>query len=188
MYLSCPPPHQNVMPTILVSLIHHLLATYPAQGPFHQHLDSIPHRVFPKSCEARKWVNTLATSLRSRHYVSLERETRQSTISRVLGQDGQQLDSDSLGALAVFTAVDNLRAKARETAWSVMRVAYRELSCHTESTSTRSWLEQSLLLQSAISESYTITLDNWLGQQNSIGAIRAKEGVEGRWIVCKTRP
>ena len=86
-----------------------------------------------------------------------------------------------------MVAVDSLRAKVRETAWTVMRSAYRELACHVGSMDTRNWLERSLCLKSTISESFTIPLEQFLDQQSSLGTIRAKEGVEGRWIVCKIR-
>lgn len=188
MYLSCPLPHHNITFAIIVSLIHHLLVTYPTQGLFQQHLDSIPHHLFAKYSEARKWLITLAACLRNRHYTSFERETRRSTTLRVLGQEDKDPDSVHLGLLAIFVGIDGLRAKARESAWSVMRVAYRELVCHAEYTNTRNWLERSLCLQSAVSEACNVSLDHWLRQQNAVGSIRAKEGAEGRWIVCKTRP
>ena len=151
-------------------------------------MDSIPHQLFPKDSAARKWLNSLATCLRKRQYAVFDRETRRSTILHALGlQEEVPGLSEHLGLLAVLAAVDSLRAKARETAWTVMRSAYRELACHVDSTNTRSWLERSLCLASTISEAFTIPLEQFLDQQNSLGAVRAKEGIEGRWIVCKIR-
>ena len=188
LYLSCPVHGQYVTPAILVSSIHHLLAKYPSQGPFTQHMDSIPHQLFPKDSAARKWLTSLATCLRKRQYAVFDRETRRSTILHTLGlQEEVPGLLEHLGLSAVLAAVDSLRAKARETAWTVMRSAYRELACHVDSTNTRSWLERSLCLGSTISEAFTIPLEQFLDQQKSLGAVRAKEGIEGRWIVCKIR-
>ena len=189
LYRSCPVYSQYVTSAILVSSIYHLLANYPSQGPFTQHMDSIRHQLFLKDSAARKWLTSLATCLRKRQYAVFDRETRRSTILHALGlQEGDPGLSEHLGSLAVLAAVDSLRAKARETAWTVMRSAYRELACHVDSTNTRSWLERSLCLGSTISEAFTIPLEQFLDQQNSLGAVRAKEGIEGRWIVCKIRP
>ncbi|SRR6266550_848622 len=188
LYLPCSEHSQHVTFTILASSVHHLLAQYPSQGLFHQHLDSIPHQLFPKDSKARKWLTSLASCLRKRQYAMFERESRRSTILRVLCLQEEELGlSKHLGSLAVLVAVDSLRAKARETAWTVMRSAYRELACHVGSMDTRNWLERSLCLKSTISESFTIPLEQFLDQQSSLGAVRAKEGVEGRWIVCKIR-
>lgn len=188
LYLSCPVHSQNVVPAILVSSIYHLLAKYPSQGPFHQHMDSIPHQLFPKESAARKWLTALAACLRKRQYAVFERESRRSTILHVLGLEEEEPRlSEHLGSMAVLVAMDSLRAKARETAWTVMRSAYRELTCHVDSTNTRSWLERSLCLGSTSAEALTIPLEQFLDQQNSLGAVRAKEGIEGRWIICKIR-
>lgn len=168
--------------------MHQLLVTYPSQGPFHQHLDSIPHQFFPKDSSARKWLTSLASHLRNRQYASFERQTRRSTTLDILGLEARDCNPEEhLGLLAVLAAVDNLRARIRETAWTVVRSAYRELACHVESVNTRSWLERSLCLQSSTSDIFTVTLEQFLEQQRLLGAIKSKEGVEGRWIVCKIR-
>ena len=80
--------------------------------------------------------------------------------------------SEHLGLLAVLVAVDSLRAKATQT---VMRSAYRELACHVDSTNTHSWLELSLCLGSTISRAFTIPLEQFLDQQNFLGAVRARD-------------
>ncbi|PFH49947.1 hypothetical protein AMATHDRAFT_146437 [Amanita thiersii Skay4041] len=192
LYLSCPSPHPNVMPAILVSLAHHLLVSYPSQGPFQQQLDSIPTSVFPKTSVARLWIASLSASVRTRDYAKFEKLSRQTSILHALGlpenslpQSGSGQKSD-LGLLAICASIDALRHRTRETTWSVMRSAYRELACQSESQ-TRSWLERSLCLQSNLSSQSTMALDDWLQQQSELGTVRPKEGVEGRWIVCKIR-
>ncbi|KAK2465382.1 hypothetical protein APHAL10511_002736 [Amanita phalloides] len=186
LYLTCQTPHENAaVLAALVSSMHYLLANYPSQGPFHQHLDSIHHRLLPKDSKERKWLTSLAAYLRNRQYASFERKSQKSAILHVLERKEQ--NTEDLGLLAVFTAVDGLRAKARETTWTVMRSAYRELACHAGSADTRDWLERSLCLRSIISEASTIALERFLEQQSSLGAVRARQGIEGRWIVCKIR-
>ncbi|KAF8628590.1 hypothetical protein AX15_003814 [Amanita polypyramis BW_CC] len=186
LYLSCPGPHRNIVHAILVSSMHHLLTEYPSQVPFQQYLNFIPHHLFPKESAARKWLTSLAARLRSCQHVSFERETRRSTILRVLEQESSEPEGN-LGLSAVLAAVDGLRAKARDSAWTVMRSAYRELVCRADSMNTRRWLERSLCLQSTVSETFTVSLDEFLEQQKLRGAVRAKEGVEGHWIVSKIR-
>ncbi|KAF8627424.1 hypothetical protein AX17_006239 [Amanita inopinata Kibby_2008] len=188
LYLSCPAPHQNLIFTIFVSLIHQLVINYPSQGPYVQQLDSIPLCLFPKDSEARKWIASLSASLRTRNYVRFEEQSVRSTLLRVLGlqQEQESKLETNLGLLAICTAVDGLRIKVRETAWTVMRSVYRELTCHVESE-TRDWLGRSLCLHSVLSEDFAISLDHWLEKQHSLGAVRPKEGVQGRWIVCKIR-
>ena len=85
---------------------------------------------------------------------------------------------------AFYAVVDTLRAKARESTWTVIRSAYREISCHADSP-TRDWLAKSLALQPVLPDSDSATLDQWLQGKSSLNQVRQKEGVEGRWIICK---
>ena len=85
--------------------------------------------------------------------------------------------------------VDSVRAKARATAWLVIRSAYRELHCvpppvdvPVVAASTSEWLARSLALHPAEAMK---AVDIWLEQKCAEGEVRRKEGAEGRWIVCK---
>lgn len=95
--------------------------------------------------------------------------------------------SSNLAKKALFSLVDALRGKAREATWSVIRSAYRELSCHAEAEGTRDWLMRSLALYSVFPDASGVSVDEWLEKQTRLGRVRPKEGAEGRWIICKIR-
>lgn len=192
--------HRNRLPTVLISLVYHLVATYPSQRAFSQHFDMIPSSFMPKNSGARKWISSLSSCLRSRNYFKFEELTHRSTILRLFEDTTtaepvillaslsiSARESQTLVQRALFSLVDSLRKKARETAWDVIRSAYRELSCHADCQGTRDWLTRSLCLQSIVHDGHDLTMDQWLEQQSSLGRVRRKEGVEGGWIVCKVR-
>jgi hypothetical protein len=83
--------------------------------------------------------------------------------------------------------LDALRKKARASFWGVIRGAYREVSCNPNFEDTRSWLSRSLCLESILSEDLTLEPEAWLDEESTVGHTRRKEGVEGKWIICKVR-
>lgn len=95
--------------------------------------------------------------------------------------------SPSLAQRALFTLVESVRAKARISAWNVIRSAYREISCNAESEDTHAWLMRSLCLQSVIYDGHSVEPEQWLEQQSAIGHVRRKEGFEGRWVLSRVR-
>ena len=202
LYLSSPPPHHNCTITILVSLLHHLVATYPSQLSFRQCLDEIPSSLMPRSLETLQWINSLSWSLRTRNYIKFEELTRLSAISQLFTVSGTDTDtlSTALASLSIVpdnnnslprrafeVLVDNLRRKTRATTWNVIRAAYREFSCATaaEESGTPDWLARSLCLRRLLPYEVAIDADMWLEQQSLLGYVRRKEGTDRRWIVCK---
>ena len=98
--------------------------------------------------------------------------------------------NSDLGPRALLFVVDSLRRKAGDSAWDTIRSAYRELSCDPSSLGTKTWLRKSLCLDSVIlgdSSSSDSELESWLEQKIPLGHVRHREGVEGRWIICKVR-
>ncbi|KAI5981716.1 hypothetical protein EDD15DRAFT_2331110 [Pisolithus albus] len=81
---------------------------------------------------------------------------------------------------ALCVLLSRLRAKARDRAWVIFRSAYREMS--EEDKLTR-WLERYLALESVGSAS----LGGIEEEREKDGHIRRKEGVVGKWVVCKVR-
>lgn len=101
---------------------------------------------------------------------------------------------DDLALEAMCVLVDGVRAKARATAWLVIRSAYRELHCVSSPAdvpvahaSTSEWLARSLALRPLGCPGIEATkaVDVWLEQKCTEGEVRRKEGAEARWIVCK---
>jgi hypothetical protein len=192
--------------TTLISLIHHLVAAYPSQSTFRQHLLSLPYSLLPSDSGSRLWIISLASCLRSLNYSKFEQMTRPSSFLSLLGVTHEpdrkkssetvptstseltSYSSLNLAKRAFHALVDSLRIKAREKTWDVIRSAYRELACHPESGASRDWLERSLSLPSIVPACSGICVDEWLERKSQEGQVRKKDGAsEGRWIVCKVR-
>ncbi|KAJ3535086.1 hypothetical protein NM688_g7027 [Phlebia brevispora] len=208
MYLPYAALPSSSLPATIVSLVHFLLTAYPSQSRFFEHLGSLPSTFLPRSSDARHWLWDLARALRQRNYARLEQLTKRETFSEFL-KDGianrpppsnqsQPVGPENLPLDAVCTLVDALRSKARETIWTVIRSAYRELSCPKSSNGsdevespTRVWLRRSLVLLPltvlANGQNNISVVDDWLEKRKERGELRPKEGVEGRWLVLKAK-
>ncbi|KAJ7430958.1 hypothetical protein B0H11DRAFT_2133273 [Mycena galericulata] len=192
---ACP----NCVQAVLVCLLYHLVAAYPSQREFHAFLDSVPKAFFPDTSAARAWIKSLAAYIRARNYAKIDRLTQMSALPI---NDQEQLSLEqTLAALslssgsdaelpkkAFFHLVGCLRSKTRDMAWTMMRVAYRELSCQADpQLDTRVWLERSLGLLSGVPGGHDIPLEEWLERESGLGHIKKKDGIDGRWILCKPR-
>lgn len=193
--------------TILISLLHHLVAAYPSQNTFRQHIESLPPSLLSPTSELYLWMASLASSLRSLNYFKFEQLTRPHAFSHLLVslQEPEAKESPAssiasasipdsfqssinLATEATHVLVDSLRTKAREKTWQIIRSAYREFASHPESKTTRQWLERSLALTSVVPGARGIELDQWLDKKSEEGQLRKKDGAaDGRWIICKVR-
>ncbi|KAJ6504603.1 hypothetical protein C8R47DRAFT_1102894 [Mycena vitilis] len=183
-------PHSNCVITVLVSLLHHLVAAYPSQREFHAYIASVPKPFFQDGSAARTWITSLAGCIRARNYAQNDILLRRSALPDDAGISSSALSESKqdLPRKALYHLVESLRHKTREMAWTVMRSAYRELSCQVDPLlNTRGWLERSLVLRSDIPLGCNMDLDEWLDQQSGLGHVRRKDGVDGRWIVCKPK-
>ncbi|KAF7364895.1 Pre-mrna-splicing factor cwc22 [Mycena venus] len=184
-HLPSTEPHSNCVETVLICLLHHLVAAYPSQREFHAFLASMPKAFLPDGSLARVWITSLAGYIRARNYAKIDKSTQISALPVAAVPKESKPD---LSRQAIYHLVDFLRNKTREMAWEVMRSAYRELSCQVDpQLDTRAWLERSLGLLGSIPGQYNISLDEWLNRESGLGHVRRKDGVEGRWIVCKPR-
>ena len=131
-----------------------------------------------------------------RNYAKFGSLSDKKSVLEVIGESTTTLDENwihansDLGTRALLFVVDSLRRKAGDSAWDTIRSAYRELSCDPSSLGTKTWLRKSLCLDSVIlgdSSSSDSELESWLEQKIPLGHVRHKEGVEGRWIICKVR-
>lgn len=194
LYISTPSPHPNCLATILVSLIHHLVSTYPSQSLFQQYLGDIPPSLLPRKSDASKWINALSRSLRTHNFIKFEELTRLSNITPFLDPQ-RKLSSSSestpsyhgvadLPRQALYEIIESLRVKARSTSWDIIRSAYREVSSGSE---TGDWLARSLFLKSFRPYGPTVGAEQWLEQQSPLGHVRPKEGIINRWIIYKVR-
>lgn len=184
--------------SVLVSLLHHLVAQYPSQGTYFQQRDSLSGGLLNADSEVMKWMASLTRSLRLRNYAKFATLTQRSHVIALLqpflntdqatqaSPVGPKSDSD-LGLKAILNLLDALRKKASITAWTVIRAAYRELSCGSTPSETGAWLSRSLCLDTLLDSDFSVDAERWLIDKIPAGHIRRKEGVEGKWIVCKVR-
>lgn len=213
LYSSLLETPETVRIASLLSLLHFLNSGYPSQSRFDDHKATLPSTFLPKSSEQGQWVVALARSLRTRNYARLHRLTENTTLLDLLSasthavivtsdlkhsQNKSSTVHRDLAQDALFTLVNSIRAKARNTTWLVLRSAYRELHCDVMMDdasgvlSTKDWLFRSLCLPSV---SIKITgdaiiasrVDEWLKEKQVAGEVRPKEGLENRWIVCKVK-
>lgn len=177
---------------VLVSLLHHLV-TSPTT--FCQHLRRKASSIILSSSPEYGWLLSLATALQLRNYSRLAFLTRSESWSpfvQGIGHSKQPSDPPKTGHPnvaygAVEMMVNKIRLKSRESSWPVLRSAYRELVCQPGS-STIPWLVRSLKLSDGCQDSRAgVTVADWLRSKASLGQVRQKEGVEGRWIVSKER-
>lgn len=200
----------------LLSLLHFLVSGYPSQGRYHEHLSSLPSSLFPRGSPASSWLRDLTRALRSCNYTALEQLTSRSTCERILAttshikpsSDAQPTNRPTpvtksystfidLPLEASCTLLDALRTKARHSTWLVLRSAYRELALHKptepDPTSTRLWLYRSLALDTVLRSAPSKpdeppdVLESWIQERQAQGDLRPKEGVAGRYIVCKPK-
>jgi len=184
-------PPQPSIHSVFCSLLHHLVAYYPSQGQYHQHLHSIDKFVLPRGPGAFTWFTCVAKCLRTRNYVKLATLTQKSRVLETISQASKTSNArpvnPTLGLDALLYLLDNLRQKAAETTWNVLRSAYREFSLDFGAEGTKIWLVRSLSLESVCDDDRSMKPDEWAETKGSVGHIRRKEGVEGCWIICKVR-
>jgi hypothetical protein len=125
-----------------------------------------------------------------RNYARLAVLGNNSGISNIISQGlkttNLQIAYPNLAHDAVLCLLDALRQKVAETAWSIIRSAYRELSTDEAAEVTRAWLVRSLSLESVCDGDRGIGAVEWLESKVAAGYVRKKEGQE-RWVVCKAR-
>jgi len=200
LYLASPPPHENRTLSILISLLHHLVVDYPSQKSYRQHLDTIPPTIFPRESVGFQWITSIAGSLRVQNYALFGRLLRRPMVLKAISNSdddlvvvlkplaisAQQEISHTLPQQAILGLVDSLAQKSRTTTWEIIRSAYREISCNV-SEPEQGWLQRSLGLLPLAPYGRKMVGEEWLEGQEALGHTRRKEGVAGRWIVCKVR-
>ncbi|KAJ7256778.1 hypothetical protein B0H12DRAFT_1111668 [Mycena haematopus] len=188
-HLPSTEPDRNYVESILVCLLHQLVTAYPSQREFHASLASVPTAFFAEGSSARVWIISLAGCIRAQNYAKIDKLTQIAALPAGATVSSSALPQNKeLPRKALYHLVASLRSRTREMAWTVLRSAYRELSCQVDpQLNTRPWLDRSLGLRSDIPGQCSISLDEWLDRESGLGHVRRKDGVEGRWIVCKPR-
>ncbi|KAJ7851590.1 hypothetical protein B0H14DRAFT_2761208, partial [Mycena olivaceomarginata] len=180
-HLPSTEPDGDYVETLLVCLLYQLLTAYPSQREFRASLASVPTAFFVDGSLARVWITSLAGCIRARNYAKIDKLTQIAALpvgdATALAALPQRSNRE-LSRKAVYHLVNSLRNKTREIAWTVMRSAYRELSCQLDpQLNTRAWLERSLGLVSDIPAECHIDLDEWLDRESNLGHVRRKDGI-----------
>ena len=176
------------------------MADYPSQRSYRQHFDTIPPEIFPKESVGFQWITSIASSLRVQNYALFGRLLRRATVLKAISNSDddlvvalkplaistQQEISYTLPRQAILGLVDSLAQKFRTTTWDIIRSTYREISCNG-SESAQDWFQRSLCLLPLAPYGRKMEGDEWLEGQSALGHTRRKEGIAGRWIVCKVR-
>lgn len=177
---------QPPISSVLILLLHHLIAGYPSQKTYFEHLSCLSPNVLDRTSEAYLWISTLAASLRTLNHIKVEALSRHDAYKQFLSVSKSSDETDDelvrLSQDAVHALVERLRSKARDKAWVVLRSAYRELSASEE---TQTWMAKCLLLSTEQTSGSGLSLQEWMDGRCRDGHLRPKEGAVGRWIVCK---
>lgn len=179
---------QPPISSILISLLQHLIAGYPSQKTYFEHLSCLSPNVLDRTSEAYVWISNLATSLRTLNHIRVEALSRHDVYKHILSVSKSPIETNDelvrLSQDAMHALVERLRSKARDKAWVVLRSAYRELSASEE---TQTWMTKCLLLSTEQTSASNLSLEEWMNERCRDGHLRPKEGAVGRWIVCKVR-
>ncbi|KAJ3986838.1 hypothetical protein F5890DRAFT_1551900 [Lentinula detonsa] len=181
---------------IIIALLNQLVLSYPSQTSYRKSIQSIPSSLLQPSSKSHRWITNLSLSLWSNNFCRFDKLTRQPFLDSVFSELLPDLLSAEFTSLSISSrpikadrdlvrnafhhAVDRLRVRVRNSAWTIIRSSYRELSCNAESE-TREWLIRSLALDASPQDS--CSLDTWLAEKRVAGHIRPKEGIDGRWII-----
>jgi len=187
---SAPQPFR--LTSILISLLHQLVISFPSQRSYLERIKYLTPNLLERPSSAYLWISTLARSLRTLNFVQFEQLSQPDAFEHLLPPSRPVPPSNTsasavlrdLPQSAVNELVFRLRLKARDESWRVVRNAYREISLSDE---TQLWLGKRLFFDSFGSEATVVRFDEWVRERCRDGQLRPKEGVEGRWMVCKAR-
>lgn len=172
--LSSKVDSDEVFPALLLCLLHHIVTDYPSQLSYRRFYDTLPLSVASQHEKSIDWVKSLSASLRCYNYTKIEQLSRPTNVAQLFQS------APELARKALHITINKLRENVRNTAWRVIRSAYREIACQPDCQETRVWLQRSLLLDEN-------RLDKWLDEQSALGHVRPKENIPGRWILSRVR-
>lgn len=184
MYLECPGPHSQCRIMVTTALLHTILSRYPSQKDYRQLSSDLPSNFLPPNSKERRWLDSLSSSLRASNYAKFEALTTPISLSAIMNDEGTRYPNIMKDAF--LHIVDTLRAATRSGTWQVIHSAYREFHCPPDYEDTRGWITRSLVLK-PVHDFPLLDPQQWLEQQEQAGSVKRKEGVPGRWLVCRSR-
>lgn len=180
---SCTSPSTT---TTTIHLLHLLLSGYPSQKAYLDRLRSLTSQSTAiQEGAPTAWIRALARSLRRYEFITFD------VLSRIDGFESSHRSStteqsiismgpfDDLARAAISTLLTRLRSKARETAWNVMRGAYRMVSLSDEEEGE--WWRRYLVLDGAS----RVDAKTWMEGKCKAGDVILEK--EGCWKLCRVR-
>jgi len=193
--------HRKATALLVTSSLLSLTIAYPSQSSYYRNLEA--SRKLPQSpndkvdVDCSSWIRSLRISLSLRNYAQSQRLTSSRQVNSVVDQlvssessDKDNTALDDLLRQVIFKLVDSLRHKLRESSWQILRSAYRELtvSSANDDLANSAWTGRALFFDIVDSDSKSMSrLDIWTQQKVSEGQLIGKEGVNGRWIICRNK-
>lgn len=173
---------------ILISLLNTLVHEYPRQDSFHSLsrwfycLDK--GSFWGKNSSSFRYIKTLSEALIINNLSRFEQLSREQSVGElfvhIIPSDDQT--EGSLAQIALRALINDLRSKVNDTAWGILRAAYRE----ADSINSGDWLARALILSVPSTDKSPSQkakyIDTWFLNKPKI-QVTPKEGVEGRWML-----
>lgn len=200
---SVSPIHKKAIAFLVTSSLLNLAEAYPSQSSYYRNLDA--SRNLPQSpndemvIDCLGWIHSLRSSLNTRNYVQSQRLTDSRRVNSIVDKLvlSEASDNDNAAPLddlltkVIYKLIDSLRDKLRESAWQVLRVAYRELTVSVANDvdlANSGWAGRALFFDVVESDSKSLSgLEMWTQQKVSEGQLLEKAGVDGRWVICRNK-
>lgn len=160
-------------------------SSYPSQRDYYEDRQGfLSSRCIARDSPIVSWLASLAGAIRSSNYYKVEALTRSKVYMSLLDSRPQKPSEGAvnLDSSSVRVIISSLHDRLRDRSWPILRVAYREMTCLPKATDTSEWLKRSLILNSKTS------VETWFKQQSEKGNVKAKEEVDGKWIIIKPAP
>ncbi|KAF8308199.1 hypothetical protein DL93DRAFT_2231783 [Clavulina sp. PMI_390] len=172
-----------------IYLLDLMVSEYPSQRAFRPAFSDL-RRSNVVSQECQVYIERLSLLLRRNDFLSVSSTTRleSKSLAKVLKSPSRPPNPSPLFMEALQTLMERLRSKARDTAWLVIRSAYREADVNA----SQEWLSRSLLLSSrsyadGAADAGQVPVSQWFKDRASMGETEAllRDGktLDGRWTL-----
>ncbi|KAI0926810.1 hypothetical protein AcV5_007499 [Taiwanofungus camphoratus] len=88
-------PYAVLQASIIISLLHYLLAGYPSQSRYFEHLHSLPRTFLPRGSDAYRWMADLTQALRMRNYARFETVTHRTMFEKFVGTSKEKFAAEN---------------------------------------------------------------------------------------------
>ena len=185
-------PNTSCLTTVTtIHLLYLLFTGYPSQQAYFNRLKTLTSRSRTTQEGAPStWIRALARALHRYDFITFDVLSRVDAFERshscppscesmTTGRSIAMGPFDDLAKAAISTLLARLRSKARETAWSVMKGAYRVVSVSDQDEGE--WMGRYLSLDGAS----RVDVEEWMEGKRKVGDVILER--KGWWKVCRVR-